>query len=734
MRLWVALALLLTTVVACTPVREPDLVLWHAYRDAEAEALNQVVANFEAAHEGVRVEVVPIPYGAYANKISSAVPRGNGPDLFIFAQERIGGWSQGGVIQAVDDVVGAEVRAELPANLVDACVFDEQLWGVPLATKTTALFYNRAALAALGAEPPRTTDELLGLAQRFNAPDQGRFGLVYPVDDLYFHSSWLFGFGGTIKRPDGFPRLSSPENAASIDFAVRMRNELGLIPRDADYAVSVDRFNSGNALFAVNGPWFIGELDSVDFGIVPLPVVSSTGTPARPFVTVESVLMTTQPTGDRRALAGELMRYLAAPESAVVRARVGRQVVTHPLAYGDATIAADPVLATFAEAASLGVSMPNAPSMQAIWEPGQRAIQQVLRGDRSALEALAAADDDIARALTPPPPPADPLPWAVGFGVVTLAVSAWVVARARRARLGAAVWRERTAYAYIAPAAIAAVLLIFVPFFVGAAISLYAYEGGEFTFVGLSNFVAILTSSDRAFFEPRSFWFTLTVTVAWTLANVALHVSIGLALAMLLRDPWVRLRGVYRVLLIIPWAVPNYITALIWKSMFNFNFGAINGLLRAVGVEPVDWFSSWATAFTANLTTNTWLGFPFMMVVSLGALQSIPRDLEDAAEVDGASRWQRFTNVTFPLLKPALVPAVVLGTVWTFNMFNIIYLVSGGGPDSSTDILITEAYRWAFERGEQYGYAAAYGLLIFGVLVLYTWATTGRAAGEVADA
>jgi arabinogalactan oligomer/maltooligosaccharide transport system permease protein len=157
--------------------------------------------------------------------------------------------------------------------------------------------------------------------------------------------------------------------------------------------------------------------------------------------------------------------------------------------------------------------------------------------------------------------------------------------------------------------------------------------------------------------------------------------------------------------------------------MFHRQFGAINALLAAVGLEPVSWFSQFSTAFAANLTTNTWLGFPFMMVVTLGALQAIPRELEQAAEVDGATGWQRFRHVTLPLLKPALLPAVILGSVWTFNMFNIIYLVSGGEPDGSTEILISEAYRWAFSRGNRYGYAAAYALIIFAVLLFYSRVT-----------
>jgi arabinogalactan oligomer / maltooligosaccharide transport system permease protein len=242
--------------------------------------------------------------------------------------------------------------------------------------------------------------------------------------------------------------------------------------------------------------------------------------------------------------------------------------------------------------------------------------------------------------------------------------------------------------------------------------------------VGLQHFWTILSSRDWPLTSPMSFWFTLVVTVTWTVANLVIHVGTGIMLAMLLREPWVRLRGVWRAALILPWAVPSYITALIWKSMFHVQYGAINSLITLVSGSServqIDWFGSWVPSFGANPITNSWLGFPFMMVVTLGALQSIPRELEEAAEVDGAGFFFRFRHVIWPLLKPALLPAVIMGSVWTFNMFNIIYLVSAGEPDGSTEILISEAYRWAFTRGNRYGYAAAYAVLIFGVLVVYS--------------
>jgi arabinogalactan oligomer/maltooligosaccharide transport system permease protein len=263
-------------------------------------------------------------------------------------------------------------------------------------------------------------------------------------------------------------------------------------------------------------------------------------------------------------------------------------------------------------------------------------------------------------------------------------------------------------------------LLVGIPFLVGVGVGFFSFGPEGAHFVGFQNFVSILASRDYAPTEPLSFYFALAVTVLWTVANVTLHVVLGFGLALLLSPDWLRGKGVFRVLLILPWAVPSYITALVWKGLFNQQLGAINGVLSALGVAPVAWFDGFWPAFAANLATNVWLGFPFMMVTVLGALQAIPQDLYEAARVDGAGAVRRFVHVTLPLVGPALVPAVVLGTIWTFNMFNVVFLVSEGQPEGATDILVTEAYRWAFARNGQYGYAAAYSLIIFLILVIYS--------------
>lgn len=293
---------------------------------------------------------------------------------------------------------------------------------------------------------------------------------------------------------------------------------------------------------------------------------------------------------------------------------------------------------------------------------------------------------------------------------------------------------HRAAYAYTMPAMIGMLLLVFFPFFYGIALSFTnanIYNSNRPVteiWVGIDNFVDILTdvsfidrTGGTATIDYSNFYWTLFFTIIWTVSNVAIGVTLGLILALILNTKGLRFRALYRVLLILPWALPNYITALIFRGMFHQQFGVINQFRQIVGLDAIAWFDSPLTSFLAVLTTNGWLSFPFMMVVSLGALQSIPADLYEAARVDGASRWQQFTSITLPSLRPALVPAVILSVIWTFNQFNVIYLVSAGQPAGATEILITQAYKLAFEQ-YRYGYAAAYSTVIFLILLIYgTW-------------
>lgn len=248
-------------------------------------------------------------------------------------------------------------------------------------------------------------------------------------------------------------------------------------------------------------------------------------------------------------------------------------------------------------------------------------------------------------------------------------------------------------------------------------------RNGGWEYVGLQNFIDLLGGAPYLDFQ---FFSILGFNLLWAVSNVLFHVALGIALALLLHTPGLVGKGLYRTLLLLPWAVPTYITALVWKNLFDTQSGGINLLLANWGLPAVPWLEQFPQAYFALLMCNIWLGFPFMMMVASGGLQSIPKEMDEAAAVDGATPWQVFWKVTMPLLQPVMLPATVLGFIWTFNNFNVIYFVSGGGPRGMTEILVTQAYKLVNPLG-LYGVAAAFAILIFLLLASMSY-IQGRVA------
>lgn len=707
------------------------VIVWHAYSGAEQTALETAVKTYNRQQKAAVVEAISVPYGSMADKLQAAIPRGHGPDVFIFAHDLAGQWARQGLLGRLDgQPANVELLGQMWPQTVAPLRDGEVLWGLPLAFKSLALFYRTDLIAT----PPQTTAELLELCRRFREEGKShgprRYGLAYEAGSFFLHAAWLHGFGGAIVQPgpDGqpLPRLDTPEQLAALRFIAGLTRR-GDIPDEMTAVLVTQFFNEGRAAVVINGSWFLGEIEKgVPFSVAPMPRMSETGRVAAPLTSVEAGFLSAR--SEHPGEAAAFLRYLAGPEGALLRLREGRQTVSEKSAWQSEAAQRDPVMRAFFAQLSDLVPSPSHPGMRAFWEPGEQVLRQVLRGTPPE-SALRAGQRLLDYYLAPPPAQVSETPYLLLASVGLLAASLLVVRRARRLRLATELWRQRGAYAYLVPTALALGLLALLPLGVGAAMSLFTVTPeGVWRFVGVANFRDILLCRQGGCLEPLGFYFTLLVTLLWTIANVALHVLIGGALALCLRDPLLRLRGVYRVLLIVPWAMPNYITALIWKGMFNRQFGAINGLLAWLGLEPLSWFSHFSTAMAANIATNVWLGFPFMMVVALGNLAQIPVELEEAAMLDGASSWQRLRHVVLPLLAPAMLPSVLLGAVWTFNMFNVVFLVSGGEPDGQTEILISQAYRWAFTRGHRYGYAAAYAVLIF--LILLVQSTLMRRASD----
>ena len=306
-----------------------------------------------------------------------------------------------------------------------------------------------------------------------------------------------------------------------------------------------------------------------------------------------------------------------------------------------------------------------------------------------------------------------PVLFAIGAIVLSLIVLL-SYGRYRDGQLGRT--NSRLAHFYIAPAMLALAILTFYPVMYGFWLSFTDADQthlGEQAFIGVTNFWEVITAS--GFIRVTIF------TLVWTVVNVTAHIGLGLFLALILQHADLKGKTAYRTILLLPWAVPSYISVLVWKGMFQPD-GLINDLLGT----DINFLSDPTGAQIVVILVNIWLGVPFMMMSISGALQALPKDMYEAAEVEGVTGWEAFRHLTLPNLKSALVPLSLLGFIWTFNMFNVIYLMTDGGPNlyfgepGQTDILITYVYDVAFRDGA-YGVAAAWSVIIFLMLLAFSW-------------
>jgi arabinogalactan oligomer/maltooligosaccharide transport system permease protein len=697
-----ALVALCVFVLVSSPASAEPIRLWHAYRGDEEKALEEIVARWK----GDPVELLALPADALKSKLSSAISLGDGPDLFIDAHNRLGEYKFRKLVAPVGDALEEGVYA---GPSLEAMRVGDVAYGVPISQKSVALYVNTDLV-------DHVPEDLEGIAELKGKLPPGVFPLAYESQNFYFHAGLLHAAGGKVITDKDEFGFVGPEAAKSLELTLWLQSS-GTIPEEADGALVTNLFRSGRAAFAISGPWLATDLagaTSLHYRVAPLPKVRATGRYLEPLLTVEAIMLS--PRGAARVDVRALARHIASPEGAKIRAE---RAHTLPARQDAALPEGDAALRAFAEQAKRTVPMSTSPAMDAVWEPAHKAIRKVVRRDalpETALNEAKKRFDDVRRPL---PAPASKTPGLVVLGALLVLAALQLVRKARDPELLPSLKKSRPAYAYVVHSVLALGVLVILPLVIGAGTSLFAGRDEHLRYVGLTHFISILTARGGPLLATGSFYLVLLVTVLWTFLNVFFHVLIGVSLALVLSRPMLKMRGLYRVLLIIPWAVPSYVTALAWKGMFHRQFGAVTamtlGLNRTLGldIEPISWFSRFSVAFTANLSTNIWLGFPFMMVVTLGALTTVPDDVLEAAKVDGATRWQRLRLVTLPMIRPSLAPAVIMGAIWTFNMFNVIYLVSGGEPDGTTEILVSEAYRWAFTREAQYGYAAAYSVLIF---------------------
>lgn len=377
---------------------EVEITLWHSYNGREREALLAVLAAFEETQPGFRVTSSAVPYDALADKLTAAIPRGHGPDVFIFAHDRVGGWAEGEVVAPIELFVDEPMLDAHVTPCVFALAYRDSLYGLPLAHKALALYVRTDRIR----EPPATFDALIALAKEQTDAARGRFGLVYPNADFFFHTPLMYSLGGSVFDSNGVARVDDDGVIASLAFAHRLAEEEKILPADPTSVTASAMFSDGRTAMVISGPWFRSEIDPrVPYAVAPIPAAPG-GAAASGFSTCEGVLLSRKSRHPREAF--RLMAFLANdPRSARLRMTVGGQPVTLASAWPEVLPGLSPadrrVFEAFERAFAASVPSPSIPAMAAVWTPMNAALYKVIHQGMVPKDAAREAQRRIDEAL-----------------------------------------------------------------------------------------------------------------------------------------------------------------------------------------------------------------------------------------------------------------------------------------------------------------------------------------------
>ncbi len=724
--LWVVVGIALSFLfVQSAAAADPmTIAFWHQLNYAERVVLAELIEEYEADHPNIRVTAIYRETEELRSAFQNSALAGTGPELVHGPSDQIGPFATMNIVRPMETLLSPE---ELDRLNPQALVWFQgehdttrHLYQVAdrLGNHLT-LIYNKKFIP----EPPTTTDELIRIGQEQTVDINGdgkidRFGLVWNFTEPYFFIPWLSGFGGWVMDEHYNPTLNTQANINALQFIIDLRDKYQITPANADYETAHNLFLEEMSAMIINGDWSWGTYidNGINIGVTRLPLVSETGLWPGPMVSPRGYSINVNIEDEKLAPSLELLRFFLSDEAQLRMALATNITPTSKAVFDTPELQNNPIMQASLRQIEVCKPMPVAPELRAIWDAMRPFYQEALGGAATAEEAAYGMQKEAVRKISEMNEITRPAGYVIVMKILALLliVAGLWYTRKSWAELAGDLRKRSFIYWMVLPAFVVMVLVVVYPFIYNIVLSVSNMGLRNFRsweIVGLQNYAQVFLRTD--------FYSILFKTIVWTLVNIVFHVTLGVFLALLLNRVLPG-KGAIRTLLILPWAVPQYITALTWRGMFNQEYGAINLILaKYLSMPMVNWLGSPLEAFAACIITNIWLGFPFMMIVALGGLQSIPYQLYEAADIDGGGWWTKLTKITLPLLKPVMTPAIVLGMVWTFNNINVIWLVSNAGePSDKTHILVSFVYKSAFNL-YRYSYAAAMSMVIFAILLTF---------------
>ena len=703
-----------------------------ASRPAIASAFTDIFESWARATPDVQLRVSVMPaLEQHKAKLLLAASAGRLPDIASIDSFWLPLFLENGAVQPLDAFWPAEDRHDfLPFTIATLSDRDGRVYGLWHETDCRVLYYRKDLVP----EPPRSWSQVIEIASRV-AREQKIAGYLYNAGrweaTVFDHLAMFWAQGGELVDAEGRPVFGEGTNRQRmVDLLAFLRATIdsGASPRSVlasmDYQQLTSAAAAGDVAMFLGGNWQLADLranlspeEFARWDVAPIPqkdpATAATGTGGWIWV-----VFAKDP--ERQRAAVEFIRRVEAPANAARISEATGHLPVRRSVYADFPTFREGWYARFGEIVAHGRARPAVPMYPAISSELQLAIGYAVSGERTPEQAVDAAFANLMqlwqrRSATPPVPGGfDPLSW---FPVVLAA--------------GAVIWvflprREAAPNLWLVPAAALTGLLVLYPIFELIRVSFTrATTGQRSARYTLESFTTLLND---AAFGPM-----MIVTVLFVVASVTLQLGLGFGMAYLM-DAARRRRipgGLSaRIAVVSAWVVPGVLVGVLWKILLMENrSGFANYWLSAVGVGPLPLLSSGGFALVSVILANTWRGCAFSMVLQFAGLQRIPRELHEAADLEGASAWDRLRVVVLPAVMPVIALNAVLVTLYTFNTFDLILPLTGGGPARQTEVASLFMYRLAFYDLDA-GAAAATAVIMLLVNVPLIWAATRLASGR----
>lgn len=699
--------------------QDTEIQVWHQMIYSHREVLAKAISLFEERNPGVKVRATYRETEELRSAFQSAAMGGSGPHLIYGPSDQVGPFAAMELIAPIENYLNDDFFKLFDPLAVPLYQNHRYLVGDKVGNHLM-LIYNKRIVK----NPPKTISELIKLAQQ-NTVDKNndgkidQWGLVFNFTEPFFFVPWINAFGEGFLKNQTTPNLDTAATRSAFALIDELKTKYKVIPPECDYEMANALFKDNRAAFIINGDWSWGDYQEakIDFGIAPLPQNEVTKLWPAPLVGTTGYSVNANIKDPEQVrLTYDLLKFLTSEEVQMLFLKAVGTLPSNLNLRKTVEVKNNPLLTSSSEVMIHAQPMPMVPEVRAVWDSLRKHYQAVLSGqeasDFAALSSQKDAEKQILNMNQVISPGIQGKLISILLGILIVLIL-FLILKQLPAFFND-LKSQPLYWMMLLPSLLIISLIVVYPFLYNVLISISNFGLRSFKnwqIIGVHNFIEV--------FADHQFYIVLLKTIIWTVSNVVTHVAIGLLLAIMI-DQILPAKPLWRVILIIPWAVPQYITALTWRGLFNQEYGPINHFLQSwFHLPAIQWLSQPLTTFFACFITNVWLGFPFMMIVALGGLQSIPKSLYEAAKIDGASAWQRFKLITWPLLLPVMIPAALLGFIWTFNNLNVVWLVSNSGePADQTHILVSYVYKSAFNL-YRYGYAAALSLIIFGLLMIY---------------